>query len=58
MRCPDSSSFILLSGFYIDGLKVVAWHEEPNLTVQSYLFEREKQVFFFYKLWKSFFYQA
>ena len=24
MRCPDSSSFILLSGFYIDGLKVVA----------------------------------
>ena len=24
IRCPDSSSFILLSGFYIDGLKVIA----------------------------------
>ena len=26
-----------------------------NFILQSYLFEREKQVFSFYKLWKSFF---
>ena len=43
MRCPDSSSFILLSGFYIDGLKVVAGMRSQTLPYKvTYLSGRNK----------------